>query len=95
MNKKVVLVLGSGATVGGKFKIKYGKRYFKPPMDHNFFETRLLKNNILKPEEYPALCYYQKRFKEKSFEATFSKIDLIAKLCLGKVISEEHVYEKI
>lgn len=94
MNKKVVLVLGSGATVGGNFKVHYDGEDFEPPMDHNFFETLLLKI-ILKAEEYPALCYYKKRFKEKSFEATFSKIDLIAKLCLGKVISEEHAYETI
>lgn len=91
---KIALVLGSGATVGGNFEVRYKGESYEPPMDHNFFETLLLKI-MLKPEEYPALCYYQKRFRENSFEATFSKIDLIAKLCLGKVISEEHAYEEI
>ncbi|MBI4689919.1 MAG: hypothetical protein HY754_06595 [Nitrospirae bacterium] len=93
-NNKIALVLGSGATVGGNFKVKYEGKDYEPPMDHNFFETPLVKV-ILRPKEYPALCYYQKRFKEKSFEATFSKIDLIAKLCLGKVISEEYAYDEI
>jgi hypothetical protein len=41
-NQKVMLVFGSGATVGSNFKVDYNGKRWQPPMDRNFFETPLV-----------------------------------------------------
>ncbi len=91
---KTILILGSGATVGGKFCVNIDNVGYEPPMDQNFFES-LPVQTIFNEDVYPALFYYQREMDERSLEATWSKIDLILKLCLGKIINEGHAYEKI
>ena len=88
---KLFLILGSGATAAGGFSAYCSDTAFPVAMDRNFFDS-LITKTIYKPEEYPALAYYQR---ESSLEATLSKIDLAAKLCLSRVISEEHAFNKI
>lgn len=87
--RKVMLVLGSGATVGSNFNIDYNGTRWQPPMDRNFFEAPLVRALFTK-EKYPALSWYQR---SPSLEETWSVIDLHAKLAYGNVISEEEAFE--
>lgn len=88
---KVAIVLGSGATVGAGFKVKYENMEWLPPMDHDFFRTPVVQQ-ILKRGSYPALSWYCQE--TASLEETMSIIDLYAKLCLGGIISQEDAYFK-
>lgn len=88
MNNNTVLVLGTGATPGGRFQVKIGDKSFEPPLDRNFFESPAVQ--VLLRTGYPALAHYGQG---PGLEATWAKIDLLAKLCLSGVISEEQTYE--
>jgi len=91
MAKDTILVLGTGATLGGQFKVKIGGKCYAPPLDKNFFQTEAVKS-IFKECEYPALFYYQR---ECGLEPTWANIDLVAKMCLSKIIDEEGVWESV
>jgi hypothetical protein len=38
-----IIVLGAGATVGGKFRVRINNTDFDPPLDENFFKTLAVK----------------------------------------------------
>jgi len=82
--RRVMLVLGSGATVGAGFKVGPMGRY-NPPTDRDFFVNRFVET-LVTEENYPALWGYRSR---RSLEETWSAIDLYAKLAYGGVLSEE------
>jgi hypothetical protein len=90
MAKDTILVLGAGATLGGQFKLKTGGECCDPPLDNNFFQTKAVKS-IFKDSEYPALFYYRR---ECGLETTWANMDVVAKLCFGKVISEECAWNR-
>ncbi len=85
---KVIIVLGSGATVGGGFQVEYNGTLWEPPMDRNFFASPVVQS-VFNKASYPALSWYQRK---DSLEETVSAIDLCLKLCLGGVISEERAF---
>ena len=89
---ELMLVLGSGATVGSLAKVKYEDKVWDPPMDYNFFKTPLVKT-ILNKKRYPAIEWYQQYGDKVSYEETWSIIDLYHKLALGEVISEERTLQ--
>jgi len=91
MAGNTIIVLGAGATVGGKFRVRINNTDFEPPLDRNFFETPAVQK-IFNPDDYPASSYYQQ---DPSLEATWAKIDLYHKLCVSGVISEEQTYHKL
>lgn len=91
MDKSTVLVLGSGATLGGGFNVEIRGTRFEPPLDGNFFENPAVQS-IFTPGNYPALAHYRQ---DPSLEATWAKIDLLLKLCLSGVVSEEQTYEQV
>jgi hypothetical protein len=63
-------------------------------MDYNFFTSPATKR-IFNQESYPALFYYQKRFNDDSLESTWSRIDLLSKICCSGIVSERHAYYKL
>jgi len=89
MEKDTVVILGSGATRGGGFKVQVGKSKIEPPLDNDFFGEEIKR---LACKKYPALSYYEP---EGSLENSWANIDLVGKLCLGKVISEEHAWGSV
>ena len=91
MTGNTIIVLGAGATVGGKFRVRINNTDLEPPLDRNFFETPAVQK-IFNPDDYPALSYYQQ---DPSLEATWAKIDLYHKLCVSGVISEEQTYDNL
>lgn len=86
MGNGTVLVLGSGSTLGGGFQVEIRGTRFEPPLDRNFFESPAVQS-ILSPDCYPAVVHYRQG---PGLEATWAKIDLLLKLCLSGVVSEEH-----
>lgn len=89
-NLKVILVLGSGATAGGGFHIVHGTSRLPVPMDGNFFES-LAAKRAFTSSQFPALAHYRGHSPSLvSLEATWSSIDLLVKLCLGGVLTQEH-----
>ena len=87
MRSGTVLVLGSGATLGGGFKVHLNTTDFLPPLDQNFFASSAVQS-VFNSEKFPALSYYQK---DASLEASWGMVDLYLKLCLAGVISQENV----
>jgi hypothetical protein len=90
-SSKVLLVLGSGATAGGGFQLKFEGALWKPPLDLNFFETPLVQK-LFTEEDFPASYFYREG---PGLEALWSKVDLYNKLCRSGVISESESYVKI
>jgi hypothetical protein len=83
-------VLGSGATVGAGFEVRYDGKLWKPPMDRDFFSTPVVQS-VFSESSYPALSWYQRK---TSLEETVSSLDLYLKLSLGGIISEEIPFRK-
>ncbi len=89
VERGTVLVLGSGATRGGQFKVHIDERSLTPPLDNDFFESEAVKA-VLCTRSYPALSYYKRGHR---LESNWANIDLRLKLCLGRVITEEDAWE--
>lgn len=87
----VFLVLGSGATVGSGAKVHIRGQEFLPPLDRDFWKTPVVQS-ILGREKYPALWHYRERISTDSLERTWAEIDLILKLCIKGIISEEEQF---
>jgi hypothetical protein len=85
---KILLVLGSGATAGGGFRVSTTGTLWKPPMDFNWFETPIVQT-LLRPGDYSTLEYYRQ---SPALEATWAKIDLYYKLCNIGWIDEENSF---
>lgn len=84
-HSKTMLVLGTGATVGGGFKVLDDQ---DPPMDRGFFNAPATKS-VFEKDRYPTLSHYQK---EDDLEPTWAQLDLYHKLCLSGIVSEEKIY---
>lgn len=92
MDKSTVLVLGSGATLGGGFNVEIRGTRFEPPLDGNFFKNPAVQSIFTTPGNYPALAHYRQ---DPSLEATWAMVDLLHKLYHSGVISEEHTYNAV
>ena len=86
--RATILVLGTGATRGGGFRVKIGDHQFQPPLDRDFFTTPAVQS-IFNAKDYPTLYHYWQSGQEKSLEATWAKVDLYFKLCNREIIEEK------
>ena len=85
---RVLLILGSGATRGGGFRAHIEGSDFEVPMDRNFWRTPAV-HSVFTADSYPALHHYREQVGGSSLEETWAYVDMLLKLCLSRVVSEE------